>query len=75
MGMDDALAKHYYYRIKREELALEEQKKIYEEQEAKRKVKKILKQIKLPMLEEAQDYEKYYSESKDEKAGEKKQIS
>lgn len=31
MGMDDALAKHYYYRIKWEEMALEEKWKIDEE--------------------------------------------
>ena len=31
LSMDDALAKHYYYKIKREELELEEKKKIYEE--------------------------------------------
>ena len=45
LGMDDALAKHYYYWIKWEELELEEKKKIYDEQAAKRKIKKILKQI------------------------------
>lgn len=67
LNLDERQQKHWFYKIRREELELERQREVQAKINAKKETKRIMRKLKLPVLEKLYDLEHYYDTKDEEK--------